>query len=164
MCVIRLERLQAADTKRDPRVSWFVWIADDQVDLVEVALCYVHRFSEEHGYRFDKPSLFWTNVRVRTPAQFERWSWVVAIAHNLLVLARSQIEPILRPWGSRHRSPTLQQVRRAMEKLLPLLGTPARHPHSRGKAPGRAKGAKMNKARRFPVVRHTAKVPPLVPR
>ena len=38
--VIRVERPQAADTKRDPRVSWFVWIGNDQVDLVAVALCY----------------------------------------------------------------------------------------------------------------------------
>lgn len=129
-----------------------------------MALCYVHRFSQEHGYRFDKQSLFWAGVRVRTPAQFERWSWVVAIAHNLLVLARDFAGASLHPWENRQREPTLQQVRRAMCKLLPQLGTPARLPHSRGKSPGRTKGVKIGRAKRFPVVRQRPKVPPLVPR
>jgi hypothetical protein len=111
-----------------------------------VALSYLHRFSLEHGYRFDKQSLLWTGVRVRTPAQFERWSWLVAVAHNLLVLAREVAGVSLRPWERRHRDPSMQQVRRTMGKLLPQLGTPARPPHSRGKSPGRAKGVKVGKA------------------
>lgn len=163
LCVIRVERPQAADTKRDPRISWYVWIGDEHADLVMVALCYLHRFSLEHGYRFDKQSLLWTGVRVRTPAQFERWSWLVAVAHNLLVLAREVAGVSLRPWERRHRDPSMQQVRRTMGKLLPQLGTPARPPHSRGKSPGRAKGVKVGKAKRFPVVRQVPKLPPLVP-
>src|SRR6266568_7160908 len=153
LCVIRVERPQVADTKRDPRISWFVWIGDADTDLVQVALCYVHRFSQEHGYRFDKQSLFWADVRVRTPAQFERWSWLVAVAHNLLVLSREVASVSLRPWESQHREPSMQHVRRAMGKLLHQLGTPARPPHSRGKSPGRAKGATIGKAKRFPIVR-----------
>src|SRR5579885_156606 len=164
LSVIRVERPQAADTKRDPRISWFVWIGDEQADLVTVGQSYIHRFSQEHGYRFDKQSLFWAEVRVRTPAQFERWSWVVAIAQNLLVLARDLAGASLRPWENQQREPTLQQVRRAMGKLLPQLGTPARPPHLRGKSPGRAKGTPIRKARRFPIVRQRPKVPPLVPR
>jgi len=163
LTVIRVERPQAADTKRDPRISWFVWIGDDHADLVMVALSYVHRFSLEHGYRFDKQSLFWGDIRVRTPGQFERWSWLVAIAHNLLVLSREIAGTSLRPWESRHRDPSLQQVRRGMNKLLPLLGTPARPPQPRGKSPGRAKGVKIGQAKRFRVVRQAPKMPPLVP-
>lgn len=163
LSVIRVERPQATDTKCDPRISWFVWIGEATADLVQVALCYVHRFSQEHGYRFDKQSLFWQDVRVRTPAQFERWSWLVAVAHNLLVLSREIAGVSLRPWENRHRDPTMQQVRRAMGKLLPQLGTPARPPQPRGKSPGRTKGASIRKARRFPVVRQRPKVPKLVP-
>jgi hypothetical protein len=163
LCVIQVERPQAADTKRDPRISWFVWTGDAEADLVQVALYYLHRFSQEHGYRFDKQSLFWEQVRVRTPAQFERWSWLVAITHNLLVLAREGAAVTLRPWENRQREPSLQQVRRAMGKLLQQLGTPARPPHSRGKSPGRAKGVKIGKAQRFAVIRQRPKLPPLVP-
>lgn len=159
LTVLCVERLQAANSKRDPRTSWFVWVGDQQADIAAVGLSYVHRFSQEHGYRFDKQSLLWENVQVRTPAQFERWSHLVAAAHNLLVLSRDLAGPSLRPWENRHREPTLQQVRRGMNKLLPQLGTPARPPQPRGKSPGRAKGVRLRKAERFPIVRKTPKAP-----
>lgn len=164
LTVIRVERPYATNKERDPRVSWFVWIGDQQTDMAQVALGYVHRFSQEHGYRFDKQCLLWDEPQVRTPERFERWSWIVAIVHNLLVLARHVVAAELRPWETKHREPTPQQVRRGMNKLLPQLGTPARPPQPRGKSPGRSKGTKIGKATRFPVVRKTPKLPPLVPR
>jgi hypothetical protein len=163
MAVIRVVRPHATNKERDPRVSWFVWIGKEQADLVNVALGYVLRFSQEHGYRLDKQSLLWEKPRLRTPEQFERWSHIVAIAHNHLALARDLIAVEFRPWENKQREPTPQQVRRGMSKLLPQLGTPARSPQPRGKSPGRAKGAKIGKAKRFSVVRKTPKLPPLVP-
>jgi hypothetical protein len=124
---------------------------------------YVLRFGQEHGYRFDKQALLWQEPRLRTPEQFERWSLVVAIAHNHLVLARDLVEPLLRPWESQHRPVSLQQVRRGLDKLLGQLGTPARPPNPRGKPFGRSKGAKVRKAKRFPVIRKKPKLPQLVP-
>jgi hypothetical protein len=50
---------------------------------------------------------------------------VVAIAHNHLLLARDLVEVQLRPWESKHRRMTLQQVRSGINKLLHQLGTPA---------------------------------------
>ncbi|MBF6607061.1 MAG: transposase [Chloroflexi bacterium] len=166
LTVIRVTRPHATNADRDPRVSWFVWIGQTLPDaeLVQVALGYVKRFSEEHGYRFDKQMLLWEKPHLRTPAQFERWSQVVAIVRNHLVLARDLVEAELRPWENKQRSSTPQQVRRAMSKLLPQLGTPARPPQPRGKSPGRAKGTKMGKRTRFPVVKQQPKLPPLVPK
>lgn len=57
LTAIRVERPHASNTERDPRVSWFVWIGDPEVDLVTIGLGYVLRFSHEHGYRFQKQSL-----------------------------------------------------------------------------------------------------------
>jgi hypothetical protein len=88
----------------------------------------------------------------------------VAITHNHLALARDLVAAELRPWENTQRTPTPQQVRRGMLKLLPALGTPARSPQPRGKSPGRAKGTKIGKAKRFSVVRKTPKLPKLVPR
>ena len=156
-------RPHAADRERDPRVSWFVWIGDPQAELIQIALGYVRRLSQEHGYRFQKQALLWTRPRVRTSEQFERWSLVVAIAFNHLVLARELVEPVLRPWKSTHRPPTPPQVRRGMQKWLPQLGTPARPPQPRGTSPGRAKGTQIGKARRFAVVKMMPKPPNLVP-
>ena len=161
--VIQVVRPHATNSERDPRVSWVVWIGDQQADLVAIALGYALRFSQEHGYRFDKQALLWEEPRVRTPAQFERWSHLVAIVHNHLVLARDLVETSLRPWENTQRQPTPQQVRRGMNKLLPTLGTPARPPQPRGKSPGRAKGAKIGKAKRFAVVRKTPQPPKWVP-
>ncbi len=49
---------------------------------------YARRFCQEHGYRFMKQELLWDKEQVRTPEQYERWSLVVALVHNQLVLAR----------------------------------------------------------------------------
>jgi hypothetical protein len=72
-----------------------------------------------------------SNLACTPPPQFERWSHVVAIAHNHLVLASPLVEPVLRPWESKQRPASLQQVRRGLNKLLPELGTPARPPKPR---------------------------------
>jgi hypothetical protein len=161
--VIRVVRPHATNKERDPRVSWFAWMGDPEADLCEIGLGYACRFGQEHGYRLDKQALLWETPRLRTPEQFERWSHIVAIAHNHLVLARNLFEVELRPWENKQRQPTPQQVRRGMHKLLARLGTPARPPHPRGKSKGRSIGAKIKKAERFPVIRKTPKLPQLVP-
>ncbi len=161
--VIQVVRPHATNSERDPRVSWLVWIGEQQVDVVQIALGYARRFSQEHGYRFEKQSLLWEEPRLRTPEQFERWSHIVAIVHNHLVLARDLVEAELRPWENKRRPSTPQQVRRGLDTLLPTLGTPARPPQPRGKSKGRVTGAKIRKAPRFSVVRKTPKVPQPVP-
>lgn len=161
--VLQVVRSHATNKERDPRVSWFVWIGDQEADVLQIALGYVLRFGQEHGYRFDKQALLWDKPRLRTPEQFERWSHIVACAHNHLVLARDLVKPDLRPWENKQREPTPQQVRRGINKLLVSLGTPTRPPHSRGKSKGRRSGVKIGKAKRFPVVRKTPKLPPLLP-
>lgn len=157
--VLQVVRPHATNKERDPRVSWFVWIGDQEADVLQIALGYVLRFGQEHGYRFDKQALLWETPRLRTPEQFERWSPIVAIAHNHPVLARDLVEAEVRPWENKQRKPTPQQVRRGIDKLLPRLGTPARSPHPRGKSKGRSKGAKVKKAERFAVIRKTPKLP-----
>jgi DDE superfamily endonuclease len=154
--VIRVERESAKDTKRDPRVSWFVML-DEAVPLNAVAKSYSLRFSQEHCYRFLKHDLLWTRVHVRTPEQFERWSWLVAMAFNQLCLARHLGAALHRPWECKERPLTPGQVRRVMPSLLMQLATPARPCQPRGKAPGRAKGFHPKPAERFAVIVKNAK-------
>jgi DDE superfamily endonuclease len=157
--VIRVVRPDASGKKRDPRESWFLWEGSTPLSLPEVVLDYRRRFGQEHGYRFDKQALLWTQPRLRTPAQFERWSQVVAIVHNHLVLARSLVQAELRPWESRQRPASPQQVRRAMAKILAQVGTPARPAKPRGKSPGRPKGAWVRPAPRYAVIYKTKPKP-----
>jgi len=164
LTIIEVSRPHAPDSERDPRVSWFVYQGEKcQGDAGLVALFYVLRFGQEHGYRFDKQSLLWTEARLRTPEQFDRWSQIVAIVHNLLVLARDLVEVELRLWENKHRDHTPQQVRRGLAKLLPHLGTPAHPPKPRGKSNGRSKGEKVGKAKRFAVIFKKPKLPQIVP-
>jgi len=158
LSVIRVEREAAKGTKRDPRVSWFVML-DAIIPLSQVAPQYRRRFSQEHNYRFLKQELLWTRVHVRTPAQFERWSWLVVLVFNQLYLARELGQALHRPWESTDRPVTPQQVRRVMPMILLQVGTPARPCQPRGKSPGRAKGFRPAPAPRFPVVWKTPKEP-----
>lgn len=155
--VIQVIRYGASDRQRDPRVSWFLWKGDEPAPLADISPIYRRRYSQEHGFRLDKQVLLWQTPRLRTPAQTERWTLIVACAHNQLVLARCLGEGRYRPWETRRSVLTLAQVRRVMPAFLMELGTPARPPQPRGKAPGRAKGFHPKPATRYPVVRKTPK-------
>ena len=115
------------------------------------------RYSHEHGFRLDKQVLLWDKPRLRTAEQTERWTQVVACAHNQLVAARPLLEGVYRPWEHRRSVVTLPQVRRAMPTLLIQLGTPARPPQPRGKALGRPTGFHPQPALRHAVVCKTSK-------
>ena len=138
--VIRVIRHGATGKKRDPRVSWFVWPT------------YRRRYSQEHGFRFEKQDLLWTAPRLHTPEQFQRWTDIVAAARNQLVLARDTVAAQRYPWEAQTRSATPRQVRRAMNQILTQLGTPAQPPQPRGKSPGRRRGTKVKPAQRYAVV------------
>ena len=72
LTIIRVSRPHATGTERDPRISWFVYLGQDPAEgLAQVALLYGLRFGQEHGYRFDKQALLWTQARLRTPEQFD---------------------------------------------------------------------------------------------
>ncbi|HEY6411034.1 MAG TPA: transposase [Ktedonobacteraceae bacterium] len=155
--LIQIIRHGASGKARDPKISWFVWKGDRAAPLAQISPTYRLRYSHEHGYRFDKQELLWDVPRLSTPQRTERWTHIVACAHNLLVLARPLVEGCYRPWETRSKEATLAQVRRAMPTLLHQLGTPARAPQLRGKAPGRAKGFHPKPRTRHPAIRKTRK-------
>jgi hypothetical protein len=157
--VYRVTRLDAAATARRPRVSWFIGLGPEPLPPAEVPTLYSCRYGIEHGYRFQKQRLLWDNPRLRTPAQFERWTQIVAVVQNLLRLARPMVAPLTQPWERTPRPATPQQVRRGLNKILGTLGTPARPVQPRGKSPGRAKGIRVPPATRFEVVKKNQQKP-----
>ena len=150
---IRIVRHDAQATARDPREAWFWWLGGPLPAPELLPRYYARRFGMEHGYKFQKQVLLWDAPRVRTPEQFERWSDLVAIAHNHLVLARPLATVAHRPWESRTKPATPQQVRRALPRILAQVGTPVRPPRPRGKSPGRPPGTRVKRAPRRPVLR-----------
>jgi len=156
--VLRVTRQGAADTRRDPTVSWFVFAGKDLPALEQVPTVYARRYSLEHGFRVDKQDLLWEQVRLRTPEAFGHWTNIVACVRNQLCLSRD-LAAARQPWERKERPVTPSQVRRAMGTIIRQLGTPAPSPQVRGNAPGRLKGAKNKKPLTFPVVFKAQKKP-----
>jgi hypothetical protein len=122
------------------------------IPLAQVWPTYRRRYGHEHGLRFDKQDLLWLAPRLRTPERFQRWTDVLGIVRDELVLARSVVQAQRQSWDSPTRSATPRQVRCAMGRIVSQLGTLAQRPQLRGKSPGRARGAKIRRARLYAVV------------
>lgn len=151
--VFRIVRSGAAGATRDRRESWFWWLGGPLPPLPTLPGLSARRFGLEHGDRFDKQTLLWAAPRLRTPEQFQRWTDLVAVVHNHLVLARAWADIAHHRWDATTRPVTPAQVRRAMHRMLPQVGTPARPPRPRGKSPGRTPGTIVPPAPRYPVIR-----------
>jgi hypothetical protein len=149
--VLRVVRDGAADTKRDPKVSWFLFVGERMPPLEQIPLLYARRYSMEHGYRVDKQDLLWERARLRSPQQFQNWTDIVACVRNQLYLARD-LAARRQAWERKEGRATPSQVRRAMGAIIRQLGTPARSCQVRGKSSGRRKGAIVEKAPRFKVI------------
>ena len=109
---------------------------------------------EEHSYRFGKHRMLWDAPHLRTPEQMERWTQIVGLTCNHLVLARSVVQAHRLPWERVARPATPQQVRHGLAPILATLATPARPSQPRGKSPGRAPGTPIAPAQRYPVVKN----------
>lgn len=159
----RVARVHAAHLPhhpdRTPAPLWLAWIGSTlPTDLLDLWRWYARRFTVEHGFRFAKQAFGWTTVRLRHPAAGDRWTRLVATAFWQLWLARPLVADTHLPW-ERPRPPlqlTPGRVRRALARLLPHLGSPARAPKSRGKSPGRRPGERPPPPTRFAVVRRPA--------
>lgn len=157
--VLRVTRQAAADTKRDPKVSWFVFRGQRLPPLAQIPALYALRYSVEHAYRVDKQDLLWERPRLRTPEQFERWTDLVACVRNQLYLARDLVGDLRQRWESKRRPSTPQQVRRCMGRIIATLGTPARVCRPRGYSTGWPTGKARKAVATFPVVFKAAAKP-----
>ena len=153
VCVVQIIRPHARNTQRDPRISWFLWRGATLPPLDQVYGWYRRRFGHEHGFRFAKQQLLWDQAHVRTPAQFLRWSQVVAIAQATLYVARDHLTARRLPWHAATRPVTPQQLRRSLAAFFTQVGSPAPPPRPRGKSPGRPPGYRPPPHARCPVVR-----------
>jgi DDE superfamily endonuclease len=155
--VLRVEVAHLPRRDTPPAPLWLAWhgttVPSDQRALWHA---YQRRFTVEHAFRFGKQELGWTTPRLRWPAAADQWSWLVGIVLWELWLARPLVADARLPWehvpvAGAHLSPG--RVRRGMAGLLVSLGSPARAPQPRGKAPGRPVGERPGRARRYPTQR-----------
>jgi Transposase DDE domain len=156
---VQVERVPART--RPPKVLWLWWSGPGQPDLELAWRAYTRRFDLEHTIRFAKQTLGWTTPRVRTPAQAERWTWLVLAAYTQLRLARQLVGDQHLPWERPRRLGQLSpyRVRRGFPRLLAVLGSPAAAPKPSGRSPGRPKDRVSGPAVRYPAIKKPTKKP-----
>ena len=158
--IVRVQVERLPRRAKPPAPLWLAWIGGElPADLGDLWRDYIWRFTVEHGFRFLKQALGWTTVRPRDPAAADRWTWLLALVLWQLWLARSLVAdqrlPWERPLPASHWTPG--RVRRAFAGLFAMVGTPARPPKPRGKAPGRYPGHAPGPRSRHPVTRRRPK-------
>lgn len=151
--VVRLERLGARGTRRAPKALWVGWVGEPPPPLREWWHLYLRRFALDHWYRFAKQRLYWTLPHFKTPEQAERWSDLMPVATGALWLARPVVADKPLPWQKAQAALTPGRVKPGFGRLMAQIGTPARAPKARGKAPGWPKGRRRSPAPRYAVVK-----------
>ena len=154
--LVEVERLPRETRK--PKKLWLWWngVAEPDLDLLWRTYC--RRFDLEHTIRFLKQTLGWTTPRVRHPEQADRWTWLILAAYAQLRLAQVVVADRRLPWERRYPAERLTPLRvlRSFATLLPVLGTPAKPPKPCGRSPGRPKGKRSGRAKRYPAVKKAA--------
>jgi DDE superfamily endonuclease len=151
--LLRIERLNARNTKRDPKVVWLAYCAKTREPLIEYWRKYLRRYTIEHWYRFIKRNLHWNLPALSTPAQCQLWSQLIVLANWEIFLSRELVKDQPRPWQKAQTKLTPGRVQQSLGVLLAGIGTPACAPKTRGKSPGWKKGRVRTKRTRYPLIK-----------
>jgi hypothetical protein len=140
------------------KTLWLWWSGTGTPDLERCARSYLRRFDIEHTFRFIKQTLGWATPSLQTPAQADRWTWLVLSAYTELRLARDLVVDLRLPWERtvERRSLTPGRVRRGFRQLHAIIGTPTSPPKATSPGPGRPKGTQRPRRTRHPVVMKAA--------
>ena len=98
LVVVRIERLDAAHTARDPGVLWLGWHGRRTTTAGDLVERYLRRFAVDHWHRFAKQDLHWTLPHLATPEQAQCWSDLMPLLTWQLWLARHCVNDVRLPW------------------------------------------------------------------
>lgn len=147
------------ERENPPEALWLAWQAPPLIPAgisvtgETIWRAYQHRWPVEPGIRYRKQQLGWTQPQVHSKEAGDRWSELVALAMWLLFLARPLTEDHPLPWQKPQRDLTPQRVQQSFRCLFATIGTPARPPKRRGKAPGWPQGKRRMPKQRLAVVK-----------
>ncbi len=142
-----------------PEAVWFAWLppvhppAGMVITAQTIWMAYVNRWPIEPSLRFRKETLGWTLPRFQSAETGDTWTYLVALAHWMLFLARPIVKDSPLPWQKAQSSLTSQRVRQSMWTIFLQIGTPAQPPKLRGKSPGWPKGKRRAPKERHKVVK-----------
>jgi hypothetical protein len=137
-----------------------------EVDAKEAQQAYAQRFDQEHYHRFSRQRLHFDAYQTPDTGHEENWVDLTVLAYAQLFVARHLAISLPRPW-ERYQAvdPDIvaspSRVQRDFGRIIRQLGTPARSPKTRGKAPGRAPNTSPGRRPRLPLVKKAALYPVL---
>ena len=149
------------EQEKPPAPLWLAWLppvrlpANVTVTAETIWRAYIARWPVEAGIHFRKETLGWTLPRFQSKAAGDRWTELTALACWLIFLARSLVEDTPFPWQKPQQRLTPQRVQQSLRPIFAQIGSPARPPKLRGKAPGWPKGRSRTPKQRFAVVKKT---------
>lgn len=134
LTVAQVERLQASDSRRQPRILWFGWAGAEAPE--RWWNLYGRRYPIDHWYRFAKGRLHWTLPLLSTPQQGERWSDLMPFLTWELWLAHTLVQDSPLPWQKAQTNLSPARVCQSLQNILVAIGTPTRVCKTRGSSPG----------------------------
>ncbi|HSD82854.1 MAG TPA: transposase [Anaerolineae bacterium] len=145
------------ERQKPPSALWLAWLAPApmpaEISVETIWRAYSCRWPIEAGIQFRKESLGWTKPRFQFKEVGDHWSELTAIACWLLFLARSIVADTPLPWQKPQPNLTPQRVQQSLQPVFELIGSPARPPKQRGKAPGWPHGRRRTPKHRYAVVK-----------
>jgi hypothetical protein len=118
-----------------------------ELSLPDIFNSYRQRFDIEHFFRFGKNRLLMDKIQTPDVRHEESWWQLIMIAYTQLYLSRYVANSLPNPWekylpsfkaNMAIKNPT--QVQKDFERIIQVIGTPAKPPKPRKKAPGRKLG------------------------
>lgn len=137
-----------------------------ELSLLDIFNSYRQRFDIEHFFRFGKNRLLMDRIQTPDVRHEESWWQLVMIAYAQLYLSRTIANSLPNPWEKylpsfkatgAIKQPT--QVQNDFERIIQAIGTPAKPPKPRKKAPGRKLGDTQVKRICHAIVKKGKKMP-----
>jgi len=162
-----LIRVRVLDEQGNPVFKHTLWLMvigerRHELSLVEAWEAYGQRYDVEHYFRFGKQRLLLAAYQTPDAEHEENWMQIVALTMMQLWLARDLAEAMPRPWErylpeAKRETASPSIVQRDFGRIIRQVGTPAKLPKPRGNSPGRAKGHRLPRRKRHPVIKKTQK-------
>jgi hypothetical protein len=135
-----------------PEALWLSWHGPPQ-PAERVWRAYGARWTVEPSIAVRKQQLHWTQPAVQTLGAMQIWTVLVSLAIWMLWLGRELVADCRLPWQREQTAKTPGRVAAGWAALFAELGTPARAPRRRGKAPGWRCGRLRQRKARVRVVK-----------
>jgi hypothetical protein len=147
---------------KPPEAVWFAWLppvhspAGIVITPQTIWIAYVNRWPIEPGMRFRKETLGWTLPRFQSAETGDTWTYLVALAHWMLFLARPIVKDSPLPWQKAQSSLPPSGCARAcgrfscrLGRLLSLPNCMENRPAGQKASAGRPKSGTKSSKRAF---------------